>query len=116
MEKIITNILGLNASDRYNVFTEKLLSLELYPWEVTLIAVIAIALAVLVYWYLLSRRNGTYVRILGKLTNRANFAFAPITWPFRWAFFFIMLALPAVFALVVTVYAGLGIHYLITLL
>lgn len=116
MEKIIRNILGLNASDRYNAFTEKLLSLELYPWEVTLIAVIAIALAVLVYWSLLSKRNGTYVRILGKLTDRANFAFAPITWPFRWAFFFVMLALPAVFALVVTVYAGLGIHYLITLL
>ncbi len=116
MEKIITNILGLNVSDRYNAFTEKLLSLELYPWEVTLIAVIAIALAVLVYWYLLSRRNGTYVRILGKLIDGANFAYAPLTWPFRWAFFFIMLALPAVFTLVVTVYAGLGIHYLITLL
>ena len=116
MEKIIRNILALNVSDRYNAFTDKLLSQELYPWEMALIAVIAIAVAVLVYWFLLSKRNGTYVRILGKLIDGANFAYAPLTWPFRWAFFFVMLALPAVFALVVTVYAGLCIHYLITLL
>jgi hypothetical protein len=100
-------------SEWHNAHADKLLSLELGPGEVVLIVIVTVILAVFVYRFLFTRENGLYVSFLNKLIDKANFAYAPFTWLFRWAFFIVLLIVPAIFMMIAVAYIWLNVHLLV---